>query len=129
MNLRTLCAGLLLCGFAAPAHALWMRMETERVPIGRLLTNLQQRLATNQESVATLYQLARVHSMAYATNLELVPVMKKDGEPMFEQIFAQEDVIVLPGECGSIVALRSHVATAGSRNAIAARKGSRVLTD
>ena len=52
--------------------------------MGRVLTNLQQRLATNSQNVETLYQLARVHSMAYATNLTFVPITKRDGEPMFE---------------------------------------------
>lgn len=66
-----------------PLRAMWMRYETEQVPVTRLLTNLEKRLATNRENVEILYFFARVHSMAYATNLSTVPVTKTEGEPMF----------------------------------------------
>jgi hypothetical protein len=85
MKFRQIWAGLLLLSLGlGPAHAKWMRFETEAMPIARLLTNLQQRLATNSQSMETLYQLARVHSMAYSTNLAFVPVKKGTAEPMFE---------------------------------------------
>jgi hypothetical protein len=85
MKLQTICAAFLLWSLVTfPAGAMWIRYETERVPIARLLTNLQQRLATNGQNVEVLYQLARVHSMAYATNLAFVPVTKEDMQPMFD---------------------------------------------
>src|SRR5436190_13063809 len=43
-------------------------------PIDRVLTNLESRYAANTNDLATIYHLARVHSMAYATNLQMVPV-------------------------------------------------------
>jgi hypothetical protein len=70
--------------FTPLAQARFMSHQIEQVPIGRLLTNLQQRLATNSQSTEILYQLARVHSMAYATELTIVPVKKSDGAPMFQ---------------------------------------------
>jgi hypothetical protein len=75
-------ATILLFSFSS-ASALWMRIETERVPIDRVLTNLRNRLATNTQSVEALYQLGRVYSMAYATNLTEVPVTKEKANPMF----------------------------------------------
>ncbi len=72
----------LLLGYSS-APAMWLLRQTESVPISRLLTNLHQRLATNGQNAEVLYQLARVHSMAYATNLATLPVTKVEGEPVF----------------------------------------------
>jgi len=86
MKLRTICLMMLVCLLPIqPAHARFMLYQTERVPIGRVLTNLQQRLATNSQNVELLYQLARVHSMAYATNLSVMSVRKDSAEPVFAQ--------------------------------------------
>lgn len=69
--------------FPALARARFMRVETERVPIDRVLTNLLQRLSTNQNDVKLLYQLARVHSMAFATNSGVVEMNQRDDSPWF----------------------------------------------
>lgn len=55
--------------------------ETEKVPIARLFTNLQARLTRNPKDYELTYQLARLHSMAYATNLIEVTTLKKEGYP------------------------------------------------
>lgn len=60
-----------------------MLQQTEKVPIGRLFTNLQQRLARNTNDFNLTYQLARVHSMAYATNLSEVSVTKDEKTLVF----------------------------------------------
>jgi tetratricopeptide (TPR) repeat protein len=78
-----LIATMILLFSISSASALWMQIETERVPMDRVLTNLRNRLATNSQSVNALYQLGRVYSMAYATNLTDVPVTKEEGDPMF----------------------------------------------
>lgn len=64
-------------------HAMFAFSETQKVPIDRLFTNLQQRLAKNTNDFETTYHLARLHSMAYATNLAEVNVTKKEGSPVF----------------------------------------------
>ena len=55
--------------------------ETEKVPIARLFTNLEKRFAQNTNDWELTYQLARLHSMAYATNLTMVTALKESGYP------------------------------------------------
>jgi len=60
------------------AWGIFMRVETERVPISRALKNLEIKYSANTNNVETLYELARVHSMAYATNLAEVDIDTRD---------------------------------------------------
>ncbi len=62
---------------------MFMHFQTDRVPIARVIANLEQRLATNRENVQLIYQLARVHSMAYATNVSVIEVTQREGTPQF----------------------------------------------
>jgi hypothetical protein len=64
-------------------RAMYAMIETRQVPIGRLFTNLQQRLAQNTNSFEVTYDLARLHSMAYSTNLASVAVRTNDNRPQF----------------------------------------------
>ena len=57
--------------------------ETESVPIARVFTNLERRLARNTNDFEVNYYLARLHSMAYATNLVSVEVRTNDSLPTF----------------------------------------------
>jgi hypothetical protein len=66
-----------------PGRGMFIRIETRQVPIGRVLKNLQLRLEKNTNDFDATYYLARVHSMAYSTNLVEVPVRKDDNDPMF----------------------------------------------
>jgi hypothetical protein len=65
------------------AHAKFVRFQTEQVPIDRLFANLQQRLAQNTNSFELTYDLARLHSMAYATGLVSIAVRTNDNRPTF----------------------------------------------
>jgi hypothetical protein len=58
--------------------------ETEKISIARLFANLQQRLANNTNSFQLTYQLARLHSMAYSTNLITISVRTNDQSPQFD---------------------------------------------
>jgi hypothetical protein len=64
-------------------RAMFMLQETRKVPIDRLFTNLQQRLARNTNDFLVTYHLARLHSMAYATNLVEVDMTQDEGNPVF----------------------------------------------
>jgi tetratricopeptide (TPR) repeat protein len=74
---------LLLVATVAGAHAMFLRPQLEQVPIGRVLANLQQKLAQNPDDYETLYYLARVYSMAFATNAAVIPMDTRRGAPYF----------------------------------------------
>jgi len=77
-----ICFGLGLILFYR-AEAKFIPIETQQVPIARVLSNLQKRLAQDTNDFKVTYYLARVHSMAYSTNLADVPVRKDENVPMF----------------------------------------------
>ncbi|MBI3853316.1 MAG: tetratricopeptide repeat protein [Verrucomicrobia bacterium] len=84
MRLHQLALITFMAAYAcSPSHALFGFPETQKVPIDRLFTNLQQRFVKNTNAFETIYHLARLHSMAYATNLTEVNVTKKDESPVF----------------------------------------------
>src|SRR5215813_13535849 len=66
------------------SDAMFAFYETQQVPIARVFTNLQQRLSKNTNDFELIYYLARLHSMAYSTNLEQIGVRKKDDAPQFD---------------------------------------------
>jgi hypothetical protein len=68
-------------GFEARAMFMWH--QTRQVPIERLFTNLQERLARDTNDFETTYDLARLHAMAYSTNLSVLNVRTNDGRPQF----------------------------------------------
>jgi hypothetical protein len=66
------------------ADAMFMFYQTESVPIARVFTNLQQRLAKNTNDFEITYYLARLNSMVYSTNLTHVNVRTNNDLPQFE---------------------------------------------
>lgn len=62
---------------AAPSLAMFVRYETERVPIERIQENLARRLAASPDSVELHYQLARLHAMAATTKPGFAPPVYK----------------------------------------------------
>lgn len=68
---------------------MFMYYETRTVPLTRLLSNLEARLTKNTNDFETTYHLARVHSMAYATNLDEITVRKNNETiPVFAELAA-----------------------------------------
>jgi hypothetical protein len=65
----------------------WGYQETKNVPISRLMTNLQARLIKDTNDFEITYDLARLHSMAYATNVEEVPMLVANQRPQLDFIF------------------------------------------
>ena len=65
------------------AGAKYVIEQTQQVPIGRLFTNLQVRLAKDTNNVEVTYDLARLHAMAYSTNLSSFAVKTNSGRPKF----------------------------------------------
>lgn len=64
-------------------QAMFAWYETQQVPLTRLFTNLQQRLAQDTNNFELTYDLARLHSMAYSTNLVSIAVRTNDDRPQF----------------------------------------------
>lgn len=53
-----------------------MHIDTEKVPVERILANLQSRLKEQPDSIDLHYQLARAHAMAAFSESEELPVYK-----------------------------------------------------
>jgi hypothetical protein len=70
------------CFEGLDADAMFLQYQTRQVPIERLFTNLQRRLARNTNDFQLTYDLARLHSMAYSTNLVSISVRTND-RPQF----------------------------------------------
>lgn len=79
MRRRFIVAVILIMAAMIPASGMFAWNETKEVPIGPLFTNLQQQLARNSNDFETVYHLARLHAMAYASNVTTVPVIKRSG--------------------------------------------------
>ena len=70
--------GLLVLTFAmllgsAGIPAIHIPLETRRVPVDRLVQNLERQAKANPADVQTLVNLARVHAMAYALKVDEFP--------------------------------------------------------
>ena len=83
MTVRTLViAALALVLASAHLAAIYMRVETDDVPIDRLVANLERELKSDPANVQTLVNLARLHAMAYALKVEEFPgAPLKPGQP------------------------------------------------
>jgi len=68
---------------ASTSQAMFLFEETKQVPIERLFANLQQQLARRTNDFEVTYQLARLHSMAFATNLTVFRVTTNNSTPVF----------------------------------------------
>jgi hypothetical protein len=66
-----------------PADGMFLQDQLQKVPLDRVFTNLQHRLIQNTNDFELTYYLARLHSMAYATNLPTVNVRTNDELPRF----------------------------------------------
>jgi tetratricopeptide (TPR) repeat protein len=94
----------------ASVTGLYLEPEVKNVPVARLVTNLEARLAANPKDADVHIQLARLYGMAYAMNANELPVASlqgsKPGESKEEVWFGHE-----PG----LIPDRSRTATAADR--------------
>ena len=79
MNTRgwtALAVVLVVCVMLAPqVAAMFLPIETENVPIDRIIGNLEKRLAIDPRDLRTRLNLARVHAMAWATKSDTAAVV------------------------------------------------------
>lgn len=73
----------MLCLGHSNVQARYAIVDTEKVPVARLLTNLEKQIQSKPKDLELRYALARVHSMAYALKIEQFDVRKDNGRPFF----------------------------------------------
>ena len=74
---------LVVCFSYQQVEAMFMWHQTQEVPIGRLTTNLQQRLARDTNDFETTYDLARLRAMTYASKVPTIEVRTNTLTPVF----------------------------------------------
>jgi hypothetical protein len=62
------------------ALGLYLRVEVEKVPVERLMKNMEEAVKKNPKDAQAVLNLARLHAMAYALRADEVPVDKKRPE-------------------------------------------------
>ena len=73
---------LALAAVTLPASAIYVRIEARRVPVERLVANLERDLQSEPENVQKLINLGRLHAMAFALKADELPsVTLKPGGP------------------------------------------------
>ena len=79
-------AGAALLG-VGELRAIYVQLEIRRVPVSRLIVNLERRLKADPQNVMTHINLARLHGMAYALKTDEVPATggpnPKDEQPWY----------------------------------------------
>jgi len=73
---RALPAVVLVALLTHPADAIFMRPDLEKIPVERLAENLEKTLQKNDKDRQVLYNLARLHAMAYAKKTDTVEIRK-----------------------------------------------------
>ena len=79
--MRCVLLGFLALWLTPAGHAMFVHHEVEKVPVDRVLTNLEKKLAAAPEDFDLHYQLARVHAMAAVLSDEGVSVIKDARDP------------------------------------------------
>ena len=72
-----------VAAFAAAAPAMYMRPDLEKVPVARLIENLEKEVKDNPKKAEPLLNLARAHAMAYAKKADELEVNKRGGKLWF----------------------------------------------
>lgn len=80
---------LLTLWLSPQCRALYMQIDTEKVPIERILENLQSKLKREPDSFDLHYQLARVHAMAAYSEATELPVYKSGAHEMGRVMYTE----------------------------------------
>lgn len=62
-----------------PLRGIYLPVETRRVPVARLVANLEKQLGDNPKSAELLINLARLYGMAYSMNATELPSWNRPG--------------------------------------------------
>lgn len=80
MNVRIFSVSAILAAFCladSSVHAIFIRPDLEKVPVERIVKNLEQIAAKEPKNVQARYNLARVHAMAFALKTDTAEINKK----------------------------------------------------
>lgn len=91
LRFRLALAAVALATCAELAPAIFLPVETEKVPVERLAKNLEEAVKKNPKDAGAVLNLARVHAMAYSLRSEELPVNKKQPDAIW---FGYEPAIV-----------------------------------
>ncbi|VTS02346.1 haemolysin-like protein : HlyJ haemolysin-like protein OS=Pseudomonas aeruginosa GN=hlyJ PE=4 SV=1: TPR_16 [Gemmata massiliana] len=100
---------------AEGARAIYMRVETDKVPVGRLAKNLEEVVKKNPKDANAILNLARVHAMAYSLRSEDVPVDKKAPDSIwfgYESPFVPFRSVAKVDDKEKLKAAQEHLKTA-----------------
>jgi tetratricopeptide (TPR) repeat protein len=98
---------------ASTASALYIRPEIEKVPVARLVENLEAHLQKNPKDAQARFNLARLHAMAYSLKVDAADALKK--EPLRGAWFGYEprpvpfDRVVKTDDASKQDAARKHL--------------------
>ncbi len=81
--MRRLLAMAAVLAAVAPAPAIFLRPDLEKVPVARLIENLEKEVKDNPKKAESLLNLARAHAMAYAKKAEELETNKRGGGVWF----------------------------------------------
>jgi tetratricopeptide (TPR) repeat protein len=94
-NLVGILAGLGIAALAASnAAAIYMRVDAQKVPVERLVANLERKAAQEPRNALHQVNLGRLHAMAFALKTEEVPAVTKPGTNEEEVWFGYEPKLI-----------------------------------
>ena len=82
-SFQKLCLAALFAAFVLPSAAMFMRVDTEKVPVARLAANLEKQIAAKPGDAGLHARLARLYSMAYALKTDQIEMDKLTQQPFF----------------------------------------------
>jgi tetratricopeptide (TPR) repeat protein len=79
--MRNTLLALLTLWMTPATQGMYMKLDVEKVPVARVIENLERRLVTEPENHDLHYQLARSHAMAATPGVENLNVIKDKASP------------------------------------------------
>lgn len=77
--MRIALLGLLMSCLAPAANGMYVQHDLEKVPVARVLENLDRKLKSKPDDYDLRYQSARVHAMAACPDVDVVMVIRSEG--------------------------------------------------
>jgi hypothetical protein len=119
-NLATCVLGLAVCvTLVPPAPAMFIRQDLDKVPVDRLVTNLEETVKKDAKDLKALVNLARVHAMAYALKTDTAEVRKgKEAEGVwfgYEPALVPFSKVEKTDDADKLKAAKAHLAEAVER--------------